>query len=422
MLMGIAQLPEGRDYWSTDGILHNDYVARRFSRNRFEKLSRYLHLSDPNAADHTDKLYKVRPQITSFGENFLQNFIPGAQLSVDEAMIQYDGRLGWKQYMPKKPIKWGIKLWCLCDSLTGYCSAFDVYTGRNTDRSGAGLGYDVVTKLTQHFFGTNRHVYADNFFSSVRLIENLLQNGTFYCGTVRQNSKGLPKQVTNAKLAKGKKRQMVNPHGILVCKWKDKRDVMMIASNSNGGDVVKTRTKNKTEVHHVPNMIVMYNKYMGGVDHNDQFRAYYNVGRSGKKWWKYVMWGLLNIATVNAHILHSLSHMPLPSDKRKYSMKSFKLAVVHQLVDNFCGRKRSFSGTSIGTQIVGILQPDILPGHSIVRLDGRKKACRACSMKARRTPSGRCVETHYACSLCQVYLCKKGACFQEFHGLLNHEH
>ena len=24
-----------------------------------------------------------------------------------------DGRLAWKQYMLKKPVKWSIKLWCL---------------------------------------------------------------------------------------------------------------------------------------------------------------------------------------------------------------------------------------------------------------------------------------------------------------------
>ena len=27
-----------------------------------------------------------------------------------------DGRLTWKQYMPKKLVKWGIKLWCLWDT------------------------------------------------------------------------------------------------------------------------------------------------------------------------------------------------------------------------------------------------------------------------------------------------------------------
>ena len=110
------------------------------------------------------------------------------------------------------------------------------------------------------------------------------------------------------------------------------------------------------------------------------------------------------------------SQMPLPADKRKYSLKRFKLALIHQLADHFSSRKRSSS--SSGLHILSVVSRDILPGHSLVHLNGRKKACRACIMKARRTPSGRCVETSYACSLCQVYLCRKGACFHEFHGLL----
>ena len=28
-------------------------------------------------------------------------------------MIKIDGMLLWKQYMPKKHVRWGIKIWCL---------------------------------------------------------------------------------------------------------------------------------------------------------------------------------------------------------------------------------------------------------------------------------------------------------------------
>ena len=45
-------------------------------------------------------------------------------------MIKFDGMLLWKQYMPKKPVRWGIKIWCLCDSLKGYGLAFNVLTGK----------------------------------------------------------------------------------------------------------------------------------------------------------------------------------------------------------------------------------------------------------------------------------------------------
>ena len=41
-----------------------------------------------------------------------------------------------------------------------------------------------------------------------------------------------------------------------------------------------------------PNMIIDYNKSMGGVDKLDQFRSYYDV--SGKKFWKYIC----NIITI----------------------------------------------------------------------------------------------------------------------------
>ena len=62
-------------------------------------------------------------------ENVLKLLRPWKNLSVGEAMIKIDGMLLWKQYMPKKHVRWGIKIWCLYDSLKGYCLAFNVYIG-----------------------------------------------------------------------------------------------------------------------------------------------------------------------------------------------------------------------------------------------------------------------------------------------------
>ena len=48
--------------------------------------------------------------------------------------------------MPKKPIKWGIKLWCLYDSNTGYCVAFNVYCGSDREQGvNLDLGYQALT-------------------------------------------------------------------------------------------------------------------------------------------------------------------------------------------------------------------------------------------------------------------------------------
>jgi len=54
-------------------------------------------------------------------------------VSVDEAMIPFKGRLGIKQYMKDKPVKFGIKVWVLADVVTAYCHNFDVYVGKNAE-------------------------------------------------------------------------------------------------------------------------------------------------------------------------------------------------------------------------------------------------------------------------------------------------
>ena len=42
--MGVKDLPEYRDYWSEEPILHDAYVANVMSRHRYEKLVQYFHL------------------------------------------------------------------------------------------------------------------------------------------------------------------------------------------------------------------------------------------------------------------------------------------------------------------------------------------------------------------------------------------
>ena len=120
----------------------------------------------------------------------------GKECVVDEAMIAFQGRWCLKQYLPKKPIKRGIKAWCLADSSNGYIQKFEVYTGRNdTGEQENGLGTRVVISLTQHLQGKHHHVFCDNFFTSAHLLEQLLANGIYANGTIRQNSKGFPEEL-----------------------------------------------------------------------------------------------------------------------------------------------------------------------------------------------------------------------------------
>jgi hypothetical protein len=63
-------------------------------------------------------------------ERTKSEYSPHMQTSIDETMIAFTGRLGFKQYVPLKPTKRGIKVWVRADPNNGYVNEFQVYTER----------------------------------------------------------------------------------------------------------------------------------------------------------------------------------------------------------------------------------------------------------------------------------------------------
>lgn len=61
--------------------------------------------------------------------NFQSSLAPSRNLLVDETMVGFCGRFGTKQYMPKKPTKYGVKAFMLVEREHGYMLDILVYTG-----------------------------------------------------------------------------------------------------------------------------------------------------------------------------------------------------------------------------------------------------------------------------------------------------
>ena len=74
-----------------------------------------------------------------------------------------------------------------------------MYTGKE----GSGekqLGQRVVKDLTRLLKGKNHHVFFDNFFTSEKLLQDLLEDDIFACGTAHKDRKGFPSALKKAKL------------------------------------------------------------------------------------------------------------------------------------------------------------------------------------------------------------------------------
>jgi hypothetical protein len=169
IVMGVLPAPAQDMYWYKDKLFHPSCLEGKFSRTRFESIQKYLHIADNTqnpARDHPDhdKLAHVRPLLEKLRQNFLREYKPHKEVSIDEAMIGFSGRLGFKQYVPLKPTKRGIKVWVRADPPNGFVNDFQVYTGRVNDVPEKNLGSRVVLDLMRPIMGIGHHVYCDSFF------------------------------------------------------------------------------------------------------------------------------------------------------------------------------------------------------------------------------------------------------------------
>ncbi|GFO08006.1 PiggyBac transposable element-derived protein 4-like [Plakobranchus ocellatus] len=151
------------------------------SRKRYNDTGKYLHINDNATAvsagqDGYDPLFKIRPVINCVKQACNTLFRPGAAISFDEAMIPFQGRLWFKQYIKGKPHPWDLKVWCCCDSATSFLLDFYFYTGKGQADYPHGLGYHVIWTLGQPYLRKNHHFYFDNFFLISKANEGSLRS------------------------------------------------------------------------------------------------------------------------------------------------------------------------------------------------------------------------------------------------------
>ena len=100
--------------------------------------------------DH-DKLFRTKPLMDEIRTACQAHYHPRKELAVDERMVATKAKTGMTQYMKDKPTKWGIKLFVLAESSSGYTANFNVYSGKSSSASVQLLRQpQAVPRLGQH--------------------------------------------------------------------------------------------------------------------------------------------------------------------------------------------------------------------------------------------------------------------------------
>lgn len=316
--MGLLQMTKLRDYWSTN-VLYQNSIPKCMSRNRFESILGMFHASDNEAPrPEGNRMYKISKVLDMLQNNYKASYVPEDLVCIDESNVPFRGRLSFRQYIPNKRHRYGIKVFKLCVA-GGYTWAFKVYTGKEKTDDMA-VSEKVVIELMNGLLDSGRTLYTDNWYTSVSLSKTLLDRKTHLVGTLRANRKGNPSEVIKAKLQKGNVIARQNRDKTVVLKWKDKRDVIMLSTKHD--DSVTSFIKKGKEVRK-PEVVMDYNKGKGFIDLSDQMAAYSPYVRRTVKWYKRLLFHLITSTT----IVNSL-HLYNKINNKKMSITNFREAVV----------------------------------------------------------------------------------------------
>lgn len=322
---GTIKLPRLNDYWKTHW-LYGTCFSNYMKRDRFLVILRCLCFSDIDNRDETNRLNKINYVIDYFNNKMSKIFYPQRELSIDESMILWRGRLKFRQYIKNKKHKYGIKIYTMSDP-HGLILKFIVYCGALDDLGGKGHSANVVLKLMQEKLGCGHSLYMDNYYNSFVLASKLLANGTYCTGTLRMERKYLPLDVKTANLKTGETVARYS-EGVLVGKWKDKRVVSYLSTEYENDMVESINARGQSRTKPLP--IVKYNAFMKGVDRGDMMMAYYPIERKTLRWYKKLFTHTLHMLLINSY--HLFNRNQTEKNERKMPFYEFRHSLLETML------------------------------------------------------------------------------------------
>lgn len=298
---------------------------------RFEQLLRFIRFDDKltrSARRKSDKLAPIRNIWEKVTANFKKYYVPSQNLTVDEQLMPCRCRCSFIQFMPKKPDKYGIKIFWICDCRTAYPLQGYVYTGKNGDKRTVDLAKTVVETLCESYYGTNRNITTDNYFTSYPLAESLLSKGLNLVGTLKKNKTCVPveflphrSRVEGSTIFGFQKNITIVSHVPKVSK------AVLFLSTLHHNDKIITEGVPKP----IAEINKHYNATKSGVDTMDQMVHEYMSKRKTNRWPFAFFMNLLDVSNIAAYTLWCKKY-PLWNAKKSNKRLLFLRALGEELV------------------------------------------------------------------------------------------
>ncbi|XP_044023761.1 piggyBac transposable element-derived protein 3-like [Siniperca chuatsi] len=383
--------------------LWNDYTGRAIfratmSHGTFSLINSTVRFEDKrtrSASRKQDRLAAFRTIWEKWSHRLPLLFNTGKDVCVDEQLVPFRGRCGFRQYIPSKPAKYGIKIWVTCDVATSYAWKMQIYTGKSAGSAPeVNQGKRVVLDMTEGLKG--RTVTCDNFFTTYALAEELLKRKIALVGTIRKNKPELPQQLLDIR-----QRQ---PRSSLFAFTKTHTVVSYVPRRGKNVTLLSTKHREpavSAEEHQKPKIITDYNSCKGGVDNLDKCVGAYSCRRKTCRWPLVLFYNMLDVSVYNAFVLWSAVD-PFWNQKKTFKRRLFIEELGKMLVSPQMLRRQRLPRTpAAATMVVDLRKAGDNPMESREpdsTSNKRRKLCEFCTGKKKRIAT--------TCKKCDKYICK----------------
>ncbi|KAG7470514.1 hypothetical protein MATL_G00114660 [Megalops atlanticus] len=384
---GLWDAESGRPVFRSTMSLKQFHVSSRFIRfdNQETRPARWAN----------DKLAAIRNVWDKWVERLPMMYNPGPEVTVDERLVPFRGRCPFKQYLPSKPGKYGIKIWAACDARSSYAWNLQVYTGKPADgRPEKNQGMRVVLDMTAGLQGHN--ITCDNFFTSYALGQELLKKKLTMVGTVRKNRPELPAALvsTRGREILSSKFAFTSTHSLVSYVPKKNKNVILM-STVHKDAAVNTKENRK------PHIILDHNTNKGGVDSLDKLTGTYSCKRMTTRWPVAVFHNILDVSAYNAYVVW-MAINPGWNQGKNFKRRLFLAELGKALVTPLIQRRQHLPCTPASASLVQSLQaPGVTAPATAAPQQGQGQKRKRCKLCAPRD-----VKTSLTCHKCDAYVCK----------------
>eukprot|EP00066_Takifugu_rubripes_P014261 XP_011603527.1 PREDICTED: piggyBac transposable element-derived protein 4-like [Takifugu rubripes] len=385
----------GREIFRATMSLENFHIISR--------IMRFDNRDDRPARRQRDKLGAIRTVWDKWVRRLPLLYNPGPNVTIDGQLMPFRGHCPFRQYIPSKPAKYGIRIWAACDATSSYAWNLQVSTGKpDGGAPEKNQGMRVVLDMSQGLSGHN--ITCDSFFTSHKLGQELLKRKLTIVGTIRKNRSELPPQLLTSKNRPVKSSKFAYTADTSLVSYVPKKgkNVVLMSTLHRDGRMCD-------QEHHKPEIIMDYNATKGGVDNMDKLVTAYSCKWRTLRWPLVIFFDMLDISAYNAFVIWMALNPEwkgVKLQKRRLFLEDLGKELVRPQIE----RRKHIPRTPASAAMVRRIQKENAGALStqptepqsaepeVVNTSNKKKRCEVCGPKMDR-------KTQYTCIKCKKYIC-----------------